>query len=314
MKNLINTKSLLFKIILLATLFLLGFQTKAFIADHSGLARIMGLCVIGLGVVNLIAGFIPWYGGQYKGLGIEQHIERAAILTTYLLLVNHILFFFGADVWPWQVFLMILFAAILILNLILIYYHLVDKDKTPPSYFAANLYLKGFVLFFLFATPVLACPSPQWLSANRVKLDNVTLTRPNDRWQLALDHDDTSFANLVYTTNGANPKIRIDVTETDYTFSAKRLKNPNWQKKFEKNMLAAFRKQGFAFNQNKVTENSLSAQGTNAQDQNILVTATLGTDGKSAVLASVVLQGGQSKANDQIKKDFDVVAKNLKLE
>ena len=84
--------------------------------------------------------FISWNKSHNKGHGIEEHFEKILVPLAYILVVIHGTYFLGSK---WWIFLMVgslLLLPILYVNFILIYFHLKDKDKTPPGYFSRSLY------------------------------------------------------------------------------------------------------------------------------------------------------------------------------
>ena len=98
--------------------------------------------ISGLGIILILFAFVPWYGFKYKGLGISGHYEKVLLPTTYLLLIYNLLTIYGLSIFTLNAILVLLFFFLISINFILLYYHFKDQGKTPPSYFAANLYLK----------------------------------------------------------------------------------------------------------------------------------------------------------------------------
>lgn len=139
--QLIKPRSFLFRSIIALTTFLWLWNglhpnlssTQLFIFTHN-IKFVLALVIILFAV-------IPWYGRIYKGLGIEDHYEKMLLPTIYLLLIDQILLLFHLSFIFWNFFLIVLFLVVILLNALLLYYHFKDKDKTPPAYFAANLYL-----------------------------------------------------------------------------------------------------------------------------------------------------------------------------
>lgn len=92
--------------------------------------------------VLVIFALIPWYGWKHKGLGIEDHFEKILVATTYLMLLINTFLFFGLEVPFLNILFSILFFALIVLNGVLLSYHLKDKDPTPPGFFMTNKYLE----------------------------------------------------------------------------------------------------------------------------------------------------------------------------
>ena len=91
-----------------------------------------------------ICDWIHWYPGEPRGIGIEVHFKGVLVPTSYLLSVTSIFAFLGI---PFLSTGIILFANLLMLivipvNIILIYFHLRDKDPLPINYFSLNKYLR----------------------------------------------------------------------------------------------------------------------------------------------------------------------------
>lgn len=136
MSSLLNQRSTPFRLIQLATVFLWLWN---------GLHRIENTVTtnIAYALIFIIIGFalFPWYSRKYKGLGIEDHFEKMLIPTTYLVLLDQILRLFFPAVLIWNIFLVSVFSFFITVNLILLFFHFRDHDKTPPAYFAAGLFL-----------------------------------------------------------------------------------------------------------------------------------------------------------------------------
>lgn len=100
------------------------------------------IIVQSLAIALILFGLIPFYKPRYAGLGIEEHYGRILVVTTYPLLIQTGLSLAGWTSLVLNIVLGLVFVALLISNLILLVLHLRDKDKSPPAYFAADLYLK----------------------------------------------------------------------------------------------------------------------------------------------------------------------------
>lgn len=142
MKFLFYRKSIFFRIIFVCTLGLWAWnflQIKDMGAPITFLSHII-LSV--LAALIIIFAFVPWYGFKYKGLGIDDHFEKILIPTTYILLIYNGLLYLGFSSLIFNVILSFILIVFLYVNITLLNYHLQDRDQSPPSYFAANLYLE----------------------------------------------------------------------------------------------------------------------------------------------------------------------------
>ena len=94
--------------------------------------------------IHVLFGIIPWNGAnpQYRGLGIEEHYQQALCIHMYLLAAHSILRLLFIPTLVLDVIGIVVGVVFLIAGLMLLSYHLKDKDNTPPAYFAAELYLK----------------------------------------------------------------------------------------------------------------------------------------------------------------------------
>lgn len=79
--------------------------------------------------------FFPWYTKESRGSGIEEHFEKVLVPVAYILLIGFVMMFFFKSPWLYFVLMDIFFIAVLSVNATLIYYHFIDMDPTPPSFF-----------------------------------------------------------------------------------------------------------------------------------------------------------------------------------
>jgi len=141
MFHLTKLKSPLFKIIFISMLAL-------WIGSFITIQKVFNLFLVSHLLLSLLAltltlfAFIPWYGRNYKGLGIEDHFEKILAVMTYLMIFDSALILMGLQSFVVEILLNIIFIIFLFVNITLLRYHLNDSDTTPPAYFAANLYLK----------------------------------------------------------------------------------------------------------------------------------------------------------------------------
>lgn len=142
MNHLWRTQSLLFKVIFLIMLVTWGFNlTTLEIALTWSFGIQIALFV--LSVALILFAFIPWHGKRYAHLGLNDHYQKILVIATYLLLINNVIAITDFSTHGFSIFLIALFVLAIAINFVLLLYHFKDKDKTPPAYFAANLYLKN---------------------------------------------------------------------------------------------------------------------------------------------------------------------------
>ena len=78
-----------------------------------------------------------WHKQAKRYEGIELHFKKVMVLVSYMLpLASGIGLATGSTFLLWTA--VILFAAILHVNVILLYLHYKDKNKTPINYFSRN--------------------------------------------------------------------------------------------------------------------------------------------------------------------------------
>ena len=95
--------------------------------------------------IHILFGIIPWNGQnpEYRGLGIEEHYQQALCIHVYLLAIHSILRLTIASSVVFDAIGIVVGIVFLFAGLMLLKYHLNDKDTTPPAYFAAELYLRN---------------------------------------------------------------------------------------------------------------------------------------------------------------------------
>jgi hypothetical protein len=86
--------------------------------------------------------YFPWYQRPYRGLGIEEHFRKMFIFSLHPFLIANLIFYLWGPLFVLNLILILLLIFVLVVNSLLLSYHFRDPDKTPPAYFAANLYLK----------------------------------------------------------------------------------------------------------------------------------------------------------------------------
>lgn len=133
---LVSKNSWLFKILLVPTLSLAGYNIFMQRSLFYSLYVFLTCCFV-------FFGFFPWYAKAYRGLGIEDHFEKIMTPSVYILLIISLLRFLGIPTLIAEVIFAVLGILLFAFNLALIKCHLNDKDTLPPSYFGANLYLKA---------------------------------------------------------------------------------------------------------------------------------------------------------------------------
>ncbi|HLD45824.1 MAG TPA: hypothetical protein VJC18_10345 [bacterium] len=126
-----------FRIILFVTL-VLCFYNLYHMRHAAVLVRISFLLTTVCAIALSLCAAIPWYGLQHKGLGIELHFYRLWVPTIYSFLVLNILFAFGIASVTLNFCLLIVYAAFLATNIVLLKLHFKDKDKTPPCHWAKH--------------------------------------------------------------------------------------------------------------------------------------------------------------------------------
>ncbi len=77
---------------------------------------------------------------ENKYEGIELHLKKGLVPTSYLLPLFNILLLIGAP-GAILIFPVVLFALIAHVNVILIYFHIKDKETLPVNFFTHNKYL-----------------------------------------------------------------------------------------------------------------------------------------------------------------------------
>jgi hypothetical protein len=103
--------------------------------SRGGLTSICFLMFVILGAFITILRFIPWYSGDSRGLGIEEHFEKNLVPIAYLLPIAFGLLRFFDSPWGFFIFVDFFFLVVLAVNATLIYYHFIDTDSAPVSLF-----------------------------------------------------------------------------------------------------------------------------------------------------------------------------------
>lgn len=138
----LNFNSLAFKLSTLLTLLLWVVNlTQGFSAPHS-VAGVSFLVLSAAGAFVAFFAHFPWYRGPYHGLGIEEHFRKMFVFSLYPFLIANLFFALWGPLLVLNLILILLLIFVLAINSLLLSYHFRDPDKTPPAYFAANLYLK----------------------------------------------------------------------------------------------------------------------------------------------------------------------------
>jgi len=108
---------------------------------HGRFTTIAFLIHLGLAALLTLIRFWPWYKASDRGAGIEEHFEKTMVPVAYILVVTNVLFLIWNNCWPFLLFTHLVFTVILVVNMILLRFHFMDKDTIPPSYFQRNLHL-----------------------------------------------------------------------------------------------------------------------------------------------------------------------------
>lgn len=140
--SLLNPRSFLFKVVF-------SFTIAIWIYHFLGLDEVQNFpFTISFIISSLLATLliactlIPWYGNEHRGLGIEAHFRNILLPTTYLLFAQNLLMLGKIQLTSLNIIIGFIFMGLMFSNGVLLHYHFRDKDKTPPSYFASNTYLK----------------------------------------------------------------------------------------------------------------------------------------------------------------------------
>jgi hypothetical protein len=141
MTQLFSPKSISFRMIFILTLASWGWNIMVIETASSSLFKFSFIALSVLACLILVIAMIPWYGLKYVGLGIEDHFDKMLIPTTYLLLISNLFYLLKLQISVFNLFTCLVLLVILAINAILLTYHFRDPDKTPPSYFGADLYL-----------------------------------------------------------------------------------------------------------------------------------------------------------------------------
>lgn len=91
-----------------------------------------------LGLSLVVVRFIPWYAKDSRGLGIEEHFEKTMVPVAYLLWISFLLNSLFASPWFFYALVDVFFLVVQIVNAILLYYHFIDTDQSPPSFFTSH--------------------------------------------------------------------------------------------------------------------------------------------------------------------------------
>ena len=108
--------------------------------DRGTLTDLFFLLYLFLAFLITAIRFKPWYQKEDRGAGIEEHFEKTLVPIAYILVFTNLIYHYWQASWPFLLFISLIFLIILSVNAILLYFHNRDKDQTPPSYFARNLY------------------------------------------------------------------------------------------------------------------------------------------------------------------------------
>ncbi len=133
-----SAKTLFPKIITLITFSLWLYNFCILDEILSPFFRITFITVSIFAIFITLFAFIPWYGKKYKGRGIELHFEKVFTPTLYTFLVINILFTMNLVSLIMNIILIFLYGFLLTTNVLLLYLHFQDKDKTPPSHYAKS--------------------------------------------------------------------------------------------------------------------------------------------------------------------------------
>lgn len=99
------------------------------------------LIFIGCALLITLTRFIPWYGPQDRGFGIEEHFAKTLVPVAYILVIANCVHRAALES---GVALLVFSAMLLVIqsvNFILIYFHRQDKDPTAPSHFSRQEHL-----------------------------------------------------------------------------------------------------------------------------------------------------------------------------
>ena len=82
-----------------------------------------------------------WYRSAPRWSGIEKHLKKALVPTSYIIAIlgAALLFFPSALLLGIAAFLLAVVAHV---NIILLYFHLRNKDETPANYYSGGAFLK----------------------------------------------------------------------------------------------------------------------------------------------------------------------------
>ena len=108
--------------------------------DRGAITGFFFLFYLFLAFLITVFRFKPWYKKEDRGAGIEEHLEKTLVPTSYMMVLTNVIYHYWQASWPLLFFMSLLFMVILSVNFILLYFHNRDTDPTPPSYFARSLY------------------------------------------------------------------------------------------------------------------------------------------------------------------------------
>lgn len=108
-------------------------------------SRMVYFVLGGLYLISFLFSRQSCYERKYRYLGIENHYLVVLWLFTYVFFLVSLLEISGMSFLVVQFFVLVLFLIFLTSNFVLLRYHKVDRDKTPPEYYSRNFYLKDTV-------------------------------------------------------------------------------------------------------------------------------------------------------------------------
>ncbi|MFH1830508.1 MAG: hypothetical protein ABH871_07015 [Pseudomonadota bacterium] len=105
-------------------------------------------CYVFIGLIFVLYAFIRfcttrrWYKGSHPYSGIEVQFKKALVPTGYTMSICALWYLLSPSIIP-----LIIAAAFLIViahvNIILLYFHLRDKDKTMVNYYSSGRFMKS---------------------------------------------------------------------------------------------------------------------------------------------------------------------------
>lgn len=140
--SLFNFNSLVFKLAATLTFTLWVINLVHWPRSAPSFTNISFLILSVAEVLLALFAHFPWYQRPYRGLGIEEHFGKMFAFGLIPFFIANLIFYVSGPSLVLNLVLSFLLLIVLIINLLLLSYHFRDPDKTPPAYFAANLYLK----------------------------------------------------------------------------------------------------------------------------------------------------------------------------